>query len=225
MRVLVIEDNNEIAEYMAEGLRQIGHTVDIAADGQIGLKRAAVDQYDVMIVDRMLPGLDGLTVVAALRRAKVGTPILFVTSLGGIDDRVEGLEAGGDDYLLKPFALAELLARVNTLGRRPALKQKDIILRAGDLEIDLIARAARRGNRALDLRLREFQILEVLIRHKGCIVTRSMLLEKVWDFDFDPKTTLVETHVSRLRTKIESGFDVPILVTVRGRGYRLDTAS
>ena len=225
MRVLVIEDAQETADYISSGLRQDGHVVDIEADGDLGLKRAVVENYDVLIVDRMLPSLDGLSVVKAIRSAKISTPILFVTSLGGVEDRVDGLQGGGDDYLVKPFALVELVARVNALGRRTAIKQEDIVLRAGNLQMDLVARTVRRGAQTIELQPREFKILELLLRNVGRIVTRSMLLEQVWDFDFDPKTSLVETHISRLRTKIERGFNVPLIQTVRGKGYRIEFSS
>ena len=225
MRVLVIEDSEETSDYIADGLVQEGHSVDISANGQHGLKCAVVESFDVLIVDRMLPGLDGLSVVTALRNAKIQTPVLFVSSLGGVEDRVEGLQAGGDDYLIKPFALAELVARVNALGRRSALKQEDVILRAADLQMDLVARAVRRGEKLIELQPREFKILEVLLRNQDRVMTRLMLLEKVWDFDFDPKTSLIETHISRLRTKIDSGFETPLIQTIRGRGYRIDATS
>ena len=225
MRVLVIEDNDELAGYIAAGLRQDGHTVDIADDGTCGLKNAVVGQFDVLVIDRMLPGLDGLSLVSALRQARIGTPVLFVSSLGGVDHRVDGLQAGGDDYLIKPFALVELVARVNALGRRSATEQDDVVLRAGDLHMDLVARTVVRDGRIIELQPREFKILEVLLRNNGRVVTRSMLLEKVWDFDFDPKTSLVETHISRLRAKINRGFSVPLIHTMRGKGYRIDSIS
>ena len=222
MRVLVIEDNGETADYIAAGLRHDGHKVDIADDGLLGLKRAVVDQFDVLIVDRMLPGLDGLSVVTALRQARISTPILFVSSLGGVEHRVDGLQAGGDDYLIKPFALVELIARVNALSRRSTGEQDAVILRAGDLQMDLVARTVTRGGHSIVLQPREFKILEVLLRNLGRVVTRSMLLEKVWDFDFDPKTSLVETHISRLRGKVDRRFDVALIHTMRGKGYRID---
>lgn len=225
MRVLVIEDNDELAGYIAAGLRRDGHTVDIADDGTRGLKNAVVGQFDVLVIDRMLPGLDGLSLVSALRQARIGTPVLFVSSLGGVDHRVDGLQAGGDDYLIKPFALVELVARVNALGRRSATEQDDVVLRAGDLHMDLVARTVVRDGRIIELQPREFKILEVLLRNNGRVVTRSMLLEKVWDFDFDPKTSLVETHISRLRAKINRGFSVPLIHTMRGKGYRIDSIS
>ena len=214
-----------MAGYIAAGLRRDGHTVDIADDGTRGLKNAVVGQFDVLVIDRMLPGLDGLSLVSALRQARIGTPVLFVSSLGGVDHRVDGLQAGGDDYLIKPFALVELVARVNALGRRSATEQDDVVLRAGDLHMDLVARTVVRDGRIIELQPREFKILEVLLRNNGRVVTRSMLLEKVWDFDFDPKTSLVETHISRLRAKINRGFSVPLIHTMRGKGYRIDSIS
>jgi len=222
LRILVIEDDEQTASFVSGGLSRDGHAVDVAHDGQQGLKLAAVETYDVLIVDRMLPGLDGLSIVQALRRAEVKSSILFMTSLGGITDRVEGLEGGGDDYLVKPFALPELVARVNALGRRPALKQEQTVLRVADLELHLISREAFRGGQPIDLQPREFKLLEVLMRNKGRILTRTMLLEKVWDFHFDPKTSIVETHISRLRAKVDRDFEKPLIRTLRGAGYSID---
>lgn len=221
MRVLVIEDDRETADYLACGLREVGHAVDCAATGTEGLLRAGGGGYDVIVADRMLPEADGLQVVKTMRAAGIQTPVLFLTTLGGIDDRVAGLNAGGDDYLGKPFAFSELVARVAALGRRPRgpAEQAPTTLKAGDLEMDLLGRVVRRGGRILDLLPREFQILEYLMRNAGQVVTRTMLLEHVWDFHFDPQTTLVETHMSRLRAKVDKDFERPLIHTVRGAGY------
>lgn len=222
LRVLVLEDDRETSDYIARSLTEEGHTVDQSAIGTEGLKIAATRDYDVLVVDRMLPQLDGLSVVKSLRQAGFKAPVLFVTSLGGIDDRVEGLEAGGDDYLVKPFAHAELVARVHALGRRTALRQEETVLRVANLEMNLISRTVTRGGQPIDLQPREFKLLEVLIRNKDRVLTRSMLLEHVWDFHFDPKTSIVETHISRVRSKVDRPFDVPLIQTVRGVGYSLN---
>ncbi len=220
MKVLVIEDDAETAAYIVNGLHAHGHVADYAGNGREGLLLAGNGGYEVAIVDRMLPGIDGLSLVKTLRGKGVGTAVLFLTNLGGIDDRVEGLEAGGDDYLAKPFALPELLARVNALGRRPAMNAATS-LRVGDLEIDLIKRSVARGGRPIELQPREFKLLECLMRNAGKVVTRTMLLEKVWDFHFDPKTNIVETHMSRLRGKVDRGFASELIHTVRGAGYSI----
>ena len=225
MKILLIEDDAETASYVATGLKEQGHVVDRAADGRDGLFMAAGESYDVMIVDRMLPKLDGLAIVKTIRGAGVKTPVLFLTTLGSIDDRVDGLEAGGDDYLLKPFAFAELSARLNALARRPPITQAETVLREADLEMDLIARTVTRRGAILDLQPREFALLEFLLRNAGRVVTRTMLLEGVWDFHFDPRTNVVETHISRLRAKIDRGQDVELIHTVRGSGYMLRGAS
>ena len=219
MRVLVIEDDTETAAYLVDGLRTSGHAADHVLDGRDGLMLATGSAYDAIVIDRMLPNVDGLIVVKTLRGAGVTTPILFLTARGGIDDRVEGLEAGGDDYLTKPFAFSELMARLNALARRPPLAQIETVLRVCDLEMDLIARRVRRGGRDVELQPREFQLLEYLMRNAGRVVTRTMLLEKVWDFHFDPKTKIVETHISRLRAKVGRGADQELILTVRGSGY------
>ena len=182
---------------------------------------AAAASFDVIVVDRMLPGLDGLSVVKALRAAGNTTPVLFLTAVNGVDDRVEGLESGGDDYLVKPFAFSELLARVNALGRRPPAQVEKTVLQVGDLELDLVRRTCRRGGTPIDLLPREFALLEYLMRNEGRVVTRTMLLERVWDFHFDPQTSVVETHISRLRAKIDKPFDEPLLHTIRNTGYSL----
>ena len=225
MKVLVIEDDAETGAYVKKGMEEHGHVVDLAANGRDGLFLAAGEAYDVMIVDRMLPGLDGLSVVKTIRGAGVKTPVLFLTTMSGVGDRVAGLEAGGDDYLMKPFAFAELLARVNALARRPPMTQVETVLRVADLEMDLISRRARRAGQEIALQPREFRLLEYLMRNAGRVVTRTMLLESVWDFHFDPKTNIVETHVSRLRSKVDRGFDAELIQTVRGSGYLLRAPS
>ncbi len=222
MKVLLIEDDAETAAYIARGLREHGHVVDHAPDGRDGLMMAVGGAHEVLIVDRMLPGLDGLAVVRTLRGAGVKAPVLFLTALRGVGDRVQGLEAGGDDYLVKPFAFAELLARLNALARRPPLSDTPIMLRIADLELDLLKRTVTRGGERVELQSREFGLLEFLVRHADRVVTRTMLLEGVWDFHFDPRTNIVETHVSRLRAKISRGGRDPELIhTIRGSGYAL----
>jgi two-component system, OmpR family, response regulator len=217
----VIEDDQETADYVARGLREQGHAVDHAADGREGLFRAGEAPYDVLIIDRMLPGIDGLSTVRILREAELRTPVLFLTALGGVGDRVRGLDAGGDDYLAKPFAFAELLARVNALARRPPLAEVQTTLRAGDLEMDLLKRTVTRAGKEIDLQPREFQLLEYMLRHAERVVTRTMLLEAVWEFHFDPKTNIVETHISRLRSKLAQWGGPELIHTVRGAGYAL----
>jgi len=218
VKILLVEDDKQTADYIAKGLRQHGHVIDCADNGRDGLYLATGERYDVLVVDRNLPKMDGLSLVKAARGSGTTTPVLFLTTMGGVDDRVEGLEAGADDYLVKPFAFAELLARVSALARRPPIAAATA-LRVGDLEFDLLARAVTRSGKRIDLLAQELKILEYLMRHAGEIVTRTMLLEKVWDFHFDPKTNIVETHISRLRAKIDKGFDKPLLHTVRGAGY------
>lgn len=221
MKVLIVEDDNETAAYVINGLGEYGHIVDHVANGSEGFFVASTGSYDVAIVDRMLPKLDGLSLVKQLRGRGVGTAVLFLTHLGGIDDRVEGFNAGGDDYLVKPFAFSELLARVNALARRPAIAEAVTVLRCGDLEINLLNRNVHRGGREIDLQPLQFKLLEFLARHAGRVVTRTMLLEMVWDFHFDPKTNIVETHISRLRAKVDRGFECELIRTVRGAGYLL----
>ena len=218
VKILLVEDDRETAEYIAKGLREHGHVVDKTDNGRDGLYMATGEPYDVMIVDRNLPKMDGLSLVKAARTSGTKTPVLFLTTMGGVDDRVAGLEAGADDYLVKPFAFAELLARVGALARRPPLMAATA-LSVGDLEVDLLSRTVVRGGKRIELLAQEFKILEYLMRHAGEVVTRTMLLEKVWDFHFDPKTNIVETHISRLRGKIDKGFAKPLLHTVRGAGY------
>jgi two-component system, OmpR family, response regulator len=221
MKLLVIEDDREAAAYIAKGLAESGYVVDQAPEGRTGLFMASAGNYDALIVDRMLPGMDGLVLVAALRAAEVRTPVLILSALGAVDDRVKGLRAGGDDYLAKPFAFAELLARIEALLRRGSGGTQTTKLKVGDLEMDLLARNVTRGGREIELLPREFRLLEFLMRHAGQVVTRTMLLENVWDYHFDPQTNVIDVHVSRLRQKIDKGFARPLLHTIRGAGYSL----
>jgi len=221
VKILLVEDDRETAAYVASGLREAGHVVNVAHDGREGLMMGASSPYDVAVVDRMVPRLDGLAMVKTLRGAGSRTPVLFLTALGGLDDRVEGLDAGADDYLVKPFAFAELLARVTALARRPPLSEVATTLRVGDLKMDLLKRTVTRDGVELGLLPQEFRLLEYLMRHAEQVVTRTMLLEKVWGFHFDPQTSVVETHVSRLRAKVDRPFDVDMIHTVRGSGYSL----
>jgi two-component system OmpR family response regulator len=222
MKILIVEDDEDSAAFLAEGIAARGHEASVARNGRDGLLMATGEpRYDVVVVDRMLPQLDGLSLVKAMRSADVSTPALFLTNLSGIDDRVEGLEAGGDDYLVKPFAFTELMARLTALARRPVLGAEPTVLNVLDLEMDLIRRTVRRGGQPIDLQPREFQLLEFLMRSEGRVLTRSMLLEKVWDFHFDTRTNIVETHISRLRAKVDRGQAVPLIHTLRGAGYSL----
>jgi len=222
MRLLVVEDDVEAAEAMARCLDEEGHECLVAADGEAGLRAAEKGRFDVMVVDRMLPKLDGVSMVQMLRKDGDQTPVLFLSALGEIAHRVEGLKAGGDDYLVKPYAFAELIARVEALARRRETGSVQTVLRVGDLEMDLIGRGVRREGKEIDLQPREFQLLEYLMRNAGQSVTRTMLLEKVWEYHFDPQTNVIDVHVSRLRAKIDKGFEHAMLQTVRGAGYRLD---
>jgi two-component system OmpR family response regulator len=221
MRVLIIEDDAEAAEYLAKGLRESSHAAEVVGDGRDGLLQAATGRFDVLIVDRMLPGLDGLSLVHHLRATGHATPVLFLSALGEVDDRVKGLRAGGDDYLVKPYAFSELLARVENLARRRTAAPVTTRLAFADLELDLLSRKVTRAGRAIDLQPREFQLLEVLLRHPGQVMTRTMLLETVWDYHFDPQTNVIDVHISRLRQKIDRGFELPLIHTVRGAGYCL----
>jgi len=224
MRILVIEDDKEAAGYMLKGLGESGHVADHAADGEEGLAMAGEGGYDVLIVDRMLPKLDGLSVVEKLRSDGQQVPILFLSALGEVDDRVKGLKAGGDDYLVKPYAFTELLARIEALVRRQNPTEVETSFKVGDLEIDLLSRQVSRAGQNILLQPREFRLLEYLMRHAGQIVTRTMLLENVWDYHFDPQTNVIDVHVSRLRSKIDKEFDGALLHTVRGAGYCLREA-
>jgi len=221
MKILLAEDDLEMAEYIRKALSEEGHSVDPIANGRDALAQATMQDYDLFVVDRMMPGLDGLSLVKALRAAKIEAPVIFLTALNGIEDRVEGLKAGADDYLVKPFAIAELSARIQALARRPGLRSEETVLTVGDLKMDLLNRVVTRGGTVIDLQPREFQLLETLMRRAGRVQTRTMLLESVWDFHFDPNTSVVETHISRLRGKIDKPFDVPLLHTVRGAGYMM----
>lgn len=222
MRILMIEDDAETADYLRKGLSESGHVADHAATGPDGLAMALADTYDALIVDRMLPDLDGLSVIKTLRERKISTPVLILSALGQVNDRVRGLKAGGDDYLIKPFAFSELLARLEALARRGGAEDKVATrLKVADLEMDLLARSVRRGGQQIDLQPREFRLLEYLMRHAGHVVTRTMLLEGVWDYHFDPQTNVIDVHISRLRGKIDKGFATPLLHTVRGAGYSL----
>jgi len=221
MRILLIEDDAEAAAYMAKGLREAGHTVDTAGDGNDGLFLATTERYDVMVVDRMLPGLDGLSIIQAVRGAGNSTPALILSALGKVDDRVRGLKAGGDDYLVKPYAFAELLARIEALERRANPAVPETRLKVENLEMDLLARTVSRAGRDIDVQPREFRLLEYLMRHAGQVVTRTMLLENVWEYHFDPQTNLIDVHISRLRQKVDKDFDQPLIHTVRGAGYTL----
>ncbi len=221
VRILIIEDDGEAATYMARGLGESGHVVDRAADGEQGLDMATDGRFDVLVVDRMLPKLDGLTLVERLRAEDDKTPVLFLSALGKVDDRVKGLKAGGDDYLVKPFAFAELLARLEALVRRHQPEAVATQLRVGDLDVDLLARTVSRAGQDIQLQPREFRLLEYLMRNAGQVVTRTMLLENVWDYHFDPQTNVIDVHISRLRAKIDKGFAAPLLETVRGAGYRI----
>ncbi len=222
MKILVIEDDATTGTYIARGLREEGHVVDLIDDGRTGLVAATSGAHDVLIVDRMLPGIDGLTLVKTLRGAGNTAPVLFLTAMGSVEDRIGGLNAGGDDYLVKPFAFGELSARVAALGRRPQAVEQETALHAGDLTLDLLTRRVVRAGQELDLLPREYALLEFLLRRKGRVQTRTMLLEGVWDLSFDPMTNVVETHVSRLRAKVDKPFDVELIKTVRGAGYRID---
>ena len=224
MRILVIEDDKDVASFIRNGLVQAGCNVDHAGNGRDGLFLATTESYDALVVDRMLPGIDGLTVIRTLRASSNTTPVLILSALGEVDDRVKGLKAGGDDYLVKPFAFSELLARLEALARRAksGADAPPTTLKVGDLEMDLLRREVRRAGKPIDLQPREFQLLEFLLRHAGQVVTRTMLLEGVWDYHFDPQTNVIDVHISRLRSKIDRGFDRPLLHTVRGAGYRLD---
>ena len=225
MKILVVEDDPETARYVANGLAEEGHLTIRAETGDEGLFRAAGETFDLLIVDRMLPTLDGVALVKTLRAAGNQTPVLFLTALGGVDDRVTGLNAGGDDYLVKPFAFAELVARVAALGRRPPSGPIETRMKVSDLELDLLARTVRRRGQDIELQPREFRLLEYLMRHAGQVVTRTMLLENIWDFHFDPRTNIVETHISRLRSKVDKGFANELIHTVRGAGYCLRAPS
>jgi two-component system OmpR family response regulator len=227
MRILVIEDDKDVAAYLVNGLKENDHVVDHSADGKAGLLLAASETYDVMIIDRMLPSMDGLSIIKTIRATGNQTPVLILSALGDVDDRVEGLRGGGDDYLTKPFSYTELLARLEVLVRRGSTKGSEKVthLSVADLEMDLLARTVKRGSEKIDLQPREFRLLEYLMKHAGQVVTRTMLLEQVWDYHFDPQTNVIDVHISRLRSKIDKDFPKQLLQTVRGAGYILSEDS
>lgn len=220
MRLLVVEDDRHAAEFLLKGLKEAGYSADHSNNGEDGLFMATSERYDAIILDRMLPKIDGLTILRTLRAAKKSTPVLILSALGAVDDRIDGLRAGGDDYLVKPFAMGELLARLDALQRRTqAATHDDTILRVADLEINLLKRTAQRGGRTVELKQKEFLLLEYLMRHANQVVTRTMLLEGVWNYDFDPKTNVIDVHISNLRSKIDRGATLPLIHTIRGSGY------
>lgn len=219
MRVLIIEDDEEVAAFIAKALRESSHSADLAHDGETGLALARDGRYDVLVVDRMLPRLDGLSIVRALRDEGVDVPVLILSALGEVDDRVKGLKAGGDDYLTKPFAFSELLARIEALARRVQPEEQKTTYTIGDLVLDRLSHRVTRGGEAIQLQPREYRLLEYLMKHAGQVVTRTMLLEGVWDYHFDPQTNVIDVHISRLRAKIDKNYDTPLLHTVRGAGY------
>jgi two-component system OmpR family response regulator len=221
MKILVAEDDKRTADFLRKGLIENGHTVDCVPDGRDALSQCLYNDYDLLLLDRMMPGMDGLDVLKALRAAKSQVPVIFLTALADVDDRVEGLVAGGDDYLVKPFAFSELLARITVVSRRPKGREESNLLQVHDLTLDLLTRTATRGKVKIELHAKEFAMLEILMRNSGKIVTKTMLLEQVWDFNFDPRTTVVETHISRLRAKIDKPFEVQLLHTTRNTGYSL----
>lgn len=223
MKILIVEDDREAARFLAKGLTEAGHVVDHAADGLDGYALAEAGGYDVLVVDRMLPKLEGLSLIRSLREQGDTTPVLILSALGQVDDRVKGLRAGGDDYLTKPYAFSELLARVEVLARRrgPGAGGEETVYRVGDLELDRLSRRVTRAGREIELQPREFRLLEYLMKNAGQVVTRTMLLEHVWDYHFDPQTNVIDVHVSRLRAKIDKGFDTALIQTVRGAGYRI----
>ncbi|MAF98855.1 MAG: DNA-binding response regulator [Micavibrio sp.] len=225
MKLLLIEDDAEVASYISKGMKEAGHIVDHADNGKDGLFLATTEKYDAMIVDRMLPEMDGLTIIKSVRGAGNTTPALILSALGEVDDRVKGLRSGGDDYLVKPFAFAELIARIEILARRSGQdisSASETKMLAADLEMDLLARRVKRQGQLIDLQSREFALLEYMLKNKGQVVTRTMLLENVWDYHFDPQTNVIDVHISRLRAKIDKGFDSPIIRTVRGAGYIIE---
>jgi two-component system, OmpR family, response regulator len=221
MRILIIEDDRDAAQWLVKGLQESGHVTDHAADGELGLALAREGVHDLLIVDRMLPKLDGLSIIMAIREDGLDVPVLILSALSDVDERVKGLRAGGDDYLAKPYAFAELLARVEGLGRRKLQEPAQTRLKASGLEIDLLTRSVAREGQPIILQPREFKLLEYLMRNAGHVVTRTMLLENVWDYHFDPQTNVIDVHISRLRAKIDKGFDKPILETIRGAGYMI----
>jgi len=221
MKILVADDDKSTAAFVQKGLKENGHAVDCVFDGRDALSYCLYNNYDLVVLDRMMPGMDGLAVLKALRAADSQIPVIFLTGMADVDDRVDGLMAGGDDYLVKPFHFSELLARIAVLSRRPKTTDEKTVLKVHDLELDLMTRTAKRGSTTIDLLAKEFALLEILMRNEGRVITKTMLLEQVWDFNFDPRTTVVETHISRLRAKIDKPFDVPLIHTTRNSGYSL----
>ncbi|PIR33528.1 MAG: DNA-binding response regulator [Alphaproteobacteria bacterium CG11_big_fil_rev_8_21_14_0_20_44_7] len=221
MRVLVIEDDKDLNSYICKGLKEQGCNVDSAEDGKQGLFLATTEKYDALVIDRMLPEVDGLTIIRTIRASNNQTPALILSALGQVDDRVKGLKAGGDDYVVKPFAFTELMARLEAISRRRngLESTEETKLSVADLEMDLLSRKIYRSGKEIEIQSREFKLLEYLLRHKGQVVTRTMLLEQIWDYNFDPQTNVIDVHISRLRSKIEKGFDKPIIKTIRGTGY------
>ena len=226
MRALLIEDDKEVACYVGKGLKEQGFTVDVAIDGKDGLGLASTESYDVMIIDRMLPKLDGLAILKSIRAAENRTPVIILSALGEVDDRVKGLKSGGDDYIVKPFSFSELLARMEALIRRSEVTPDAAVtsLEVGDLEMDLLSRKVTRAGVKIELQSREFKLLEYLVKHQGQVVTRTMLLENVWNYHFDPQTNVIDVHISRLRAKIDKEFDHPLIRTVRGAGYVIEAS-
>ena len=224
MRLLIIEDDRDAATYLVKGLTESGHVIDHAADGDAGLDYALTNAYDALVVDRMLPKRDGLSIIAELRKTGNTTPVLILSALDAVDERIEGLAAGGDDYLTKPYALNELIARLEALVRRAHPEHASTLLHVGELKLDLLKRKVTRSGTRINLQPREFRLLEYLMRHAGQVVTRTMLLENVWDYHFDPQTNVIDVQISRLRSKIDKDFEHSMLQTVRGAGYRLNTA-
>jgi two-component system OmpR family response regulator len=220
MRLLIIEDDRDAADYLVKAFREVGHVAEQAADGEEGFALAADGGYDVLIIDRMLPKRDGLSVIGGLRDKSINTPVLILSALGQVDDRVKGLRAGGDDYLVKPYSFAELLARVEVLARRRGGRE-ETVYRVADLELDRLSHRVTRGKDEIILQPREFRLLEYLMKHAGQVVTRTMLLENVWDYHFDPQTNVIDVHISRLRSKVDKGFTPPLLHTIRGAGYMI----
>jgi len=221
----VIEDDKDVSAYIAKGMREAGHVVDTADNGKDGLFLATTEKYDAMIIDRMLPELDGLSIIKTIRGTGSETPVLILSALGEVDDRVKGLRSGGDDYLVKPFSFNELLARIEVMANRISRQNgsdQDTTLAAHDLKVDLLSRKVTRGQHNIDLQSTEFRLLDYLLRNKNKVVTRTMLLENVWDYHFDPQTNVIDVHISRLRAKIDKGFDTPIIKTVRGAGYIIE---
>lgn len=226
MKILIVEDNERVSRFLIKGLQEAGHTTDHASEGRVGIFLAATGQYDVIVMDRMLPdNVDGLTIIETLRKTGNKVPILILSALSGVDDKISGLKAGGDDYLVKPFALGELLARLDALARRVQETNFETVLTLADLSMDLLSRKVTRGGKPITLQPREFKLLEYLLRHANQVVTRTMLLENVWSYDFDPQTNVIHVHISKLRQKIDGGSERPLLHTIRSAGYMLSAES